>query len=92
MYRIRSTKAYRKAFKRISRHKDFNENVLKEIIRVLASGTRLDAKYQDHQLSGELQEYRECHVQHNLLLEYQKYDDILILLLINIGTHDDLFR
>ncbi|MFH1178445.1 MAG: type II toxin-antitoxin system YafQ family toxin [bacterium] len=92
MYKVRSTKTYRKAYKRVSRHKNFEQSVLDEIIDVLTRGERLEAKYQDHQLSGELQEYRECHIQHNLLLEYQKYDNILVLLLINIGTHDDIFR
>lgn len=92
MYKVRSTKTYRKAYARVSKHKNFNPRVLEEVIEMLARGERLDAKYQDHQLSGELQEYRECHIQHNLLLEYQKHDNILVLLLINIGTHDDIFH
>jgi mRNA interferase YafQ len=92
MYKVRSTKTYRKAHKRVSQHKNFEENVLNEIIDTLARGEKLEPKYQDHKLSGELQEYRECHIQHNLLLEYQKCDNILVLLLVGLGTHDDLFR
>ncbi|MCI8620439.1 MAG: hypothetical protein HFJ50_01035 [Clostridia bacterium] len=33
----------------------------------------------------------ECHIQPDVLLEYQKYDDTLILLLLTIDTHSNLF-
>ena len=92
MYLVRSTKGYRKALTRISKHKDFNEGALKDIVRALAHGEKLEAKYRDHQLTGELKDYRECHIKSDLLLMYQKYEDILILLLVDIGTHDDLFN
>lgn len=92
MYRVILSRRYKTALKRIIRHRDFSHEVLEEVIRTLARGESLGQKYQDHQLSGELQNYRECHIKHNLLLTYQKYEDILVLLLINLGTHDDLFR
>ncbi|MDP2655119.1 MAG: type II toxin-antitoxin system YafQ family toxin [bacterium] len=92
MYRVRSTQAYRKAYKRVSKHKNFDSARLEEIIDTLASGEKLNARYQDHQLSGELQDYRECHVKGDLLLQYQIQNNILVLLLVDIGTHDDLFR
>ncbi len=92
MYKVRSTKAYRKAHKRVSQHKNFEEDVLNEIIDTLARGEKLEPKYQDHQLSGEFKEYRECHVKSNILLMYQKYENVLVLLLVDLGTHDDLFR
>jgi mRNA interferase YafQ len=92
MYKIRSTKAYRKAHKRVSKHKNFKQNVLDEIIDMLARGETLEPRYNDHQLSGEFQDYRECHVKNNILLMYQRHEDILVLLLVDLGTHDDLFR
>lgn len=92
MYKVRSTKAYRKAHKRVSKHKNFEQNVLDEIIDTLARGERLESKYQDHQLTGEFQDYRECHVKNNILLMYQKHENVLVLLLVKLGTHDDLFR
>ncbi len=91
MYRVRSTKAYRKAYKRVSKHKDFNAEMLGEIIDALVAGEKLPANRRDHQLTGELKVYRECHVKDNLLLQYQIHEDILVLLLVNLGTHDDLF-
>jgi mRNA interferase YafQ len=92
MYKVRSTKGYRKALKRISRHKDFSGTILKEVVRTLAQGETLAPNRKDHQLTGEFKEYRECHLQYDLLLMYQIHEDILVLLLVDLGTHDDLFR
>ena len=92
MYIVDSTKAYRKAYKRVSKHKDFNRQVLEYIIDALSRGEKLEPKYQDHQLTGEFKEYRECHLQHNLLLMYQIHENVLVLLLVDLGTHDDLFH
>ena len=92
MYKVHSTKAYRRAYKRVSKHKDFSQDVLDEIIDTLARGEVLKAKYHDHQLTGEFKDSRECHVKNNILLAYRKYEGILVLVLVDIGTHDDLFR
>lgn len=92
MYQVVLSRRYKTSLKRFSRHKDFSNEVLERIVSALARGEKLEPKYQDHQLSGELQDYRECHIKHNVLLTYQKYDDVLLLLLVNLGTHDDLFR
>ena len=91
MYRVRSTKTYRKELKRVSKHRNFDEDSLNDIIDTLKRGEKLELKYLDHQLSGEFEDCRECHVKNNLLLVYQKHEDILVLLLIEIGTHDDIF-
>jgi mRNA interferase YafQ len=92
MYKIGSTKSYRKAYSRVSKHNNFESDVLNEIIDTLASGERLDAKYRDHQLTGEFKDSRECHIKNDILLMYQKHEDILLLLLVDLGTHDDLFN
>ncbi len=89
-YKVILSRRYRTALKRFSRRENFSR-LLERIINVLARGEKLDAKYRDHQLTGELQGYRECHIKDNVLLIYQKHEDILMLLLIDLGTHDDLF-
>lgn len=91
MFTIRSTKAYRKAYKKVSKHKDFDNGLLNKIIDTLAEGKNLDAKYHDHQLSGEMKNFRECHIKNDILLVYQKHEDILILILVDIGSHSSLF-
>ncbi len=91
MYEITSIKRYQKAVKRVSRHKDFDSDTLESVIDKLAKGEKLEAKYKDHQLKGTLKDFRECHVQNDILLVYQKLNDVLILVLVDLGTHSELF-
>lgn len=91
MYTVRSTQAYRKAYKRVLKQKNFSRQTLEEVIHTLARGDKLAPTYLDHQLSGEFKNYRECHLQHDMLLMYQKHENVLVLLLVDLGTHDDLF-
>ncbi|MCX6788071.1 MAG: type II toxin-antitoxin system YafQ family toxin [Candidatus Kaiserbacteria bacterium] len=92
MYRVILSRRYKTALKRFSRHTDFSNQLLEEIIATLARGERLSERHHDHQLTGELKEYRECPVKNDMLLMYQKNEDVLVLLLVDLGTHDDLFR
>ncbi len=61
-------------------------------INTLASGKKLADKYHDHKLTGEYSLYRECHIRPDLLLIYQIKEEVLILVLINIGSHSSLFK
>ncbi|KKQ35835.1 MAG: Addiction module toxin [Candidatus Nomurabacteria bacterium GW2011_GWB1_37_5] len=61
------------------------------VVTMLASGIKLGAEYNDHALRGEYDGYRECHVRGNLLLIYKIKDDVLILVVANIGSHSELF-
>ena len=58
---------------------------------LLASGESMPEKYKDHPLRGELQGYRECHIEPDWLLIYRIVQDELILLAAGTGTHSDLF-
>ena len=50
----------------------------------------MPAKYKDHQLIGNLSDFRECHIEPDWLLLYQIYDDILIISAAATGSHADL--
>ncbi len=93
MYRVRYSKKFSKSFRRLVRGglKKTTQSDIQDTIKLLASGTKLPSSYRDHQLHGEYAEYRECHVQGDLLLIYQIIDAELILLMTNIGSHNDLF-
>ena len=67
-------------------------NLLDDVIDQLRQGIPLDAKYRDHELSGNFAGYRECHVKPDWLLMYLIENDILTLTLIDTGSHSDLFR
>lgn len=51
----------------------------------------LPREYRDHALTGDLADFRECHIEPDWLLMYQIFDDVLILSLTATGTHADLF-
>jgi mRNA interferase YafQ len=93
MYKVKSTKAFEKSYQKIKHSglfkKQARENFI-EAVAILASGEKLSAEYRDHQLSGELKYYRECHIKGDLLLVYEIQNHELVLLLIDIGTHSYL--
>ena len=64
---------------------------LDNIVYKLSHGEKLDKKYKDHILKGKFKGYHECHVQPDWLLIYKIQDDILILTLVDTGSHSDLF-
>ena len=82
----RFKKDYKLAVKR-----RLNIKLLDDTIRMLASGMTLPEEYNDHQLTGNLKNYRECHIQPDWLLMYRIEKDILVLSLQRTGTHSDLF-
>jgi len=43
------------------------------------------------QMSGDMKDFRECHIEPNWLLIYQIFENKLILSASGTGTHSDLF-
>lgn len=67
---------------------------IKKLIRVLsllATGRPLPTQYRDHSLTGNLQDFRECHIEPDWLLMYQIFENTLILSATATGSHADLF-
>ena len=54
-------------------------------------GKPLEPKYRDHQLSGNMSDFRECHIEPDWLLIYRVEDDRLIIIATETGTHANLF-
>ena len=71
------------------RGKDLNK--LETVLDILLLGENLPDKYKDHQLKGEMKDFRECHVEPDWLLIYRKEDTELILYATATGSHADLF-
>ena len=69
--------------------KDINK--LFEVIELLAEGKSLEAKYRDHDLSGNYKGARECHIEPDWLLIYEYRNEILVLVLYRLGTHSEVF-
>ena len=66
-------------------------SLLENVVGKLKNRIPLEEKYQDHPLKGKMSKYRECHIQPDWLLIYLIEEDILVLTLIDTGTHADLF-
>lgn len=94
MYTILRSKNFEKSYKRLkgSVITPSIKTKLEHLVADLATGKKLPPSTKDHKLSGELKDYRECHIKPDLLLGYQIRDKELILLLIDIGSHAYLFN
>ncbi|MGN0750915.1 MAG: type II toxin-antitoxin system YafQ family toxin, partial [Treponema sp.] len=74
-------------------HRTSEENAekIKSTVEMLSKGEPLPERFCDHELTGNYAGHRECHVLPDLLLIYRIFKDILILELVDTGTHSDLF-
>ncbi|MBR1578561.1 MAG: type II toxin-antitoxin system YafQ family toxin [Bacteroidales bacterium] len=84
---------YKKDLKR-ARKRNLPEAELNQVIFDLANDIPLSPDRKDHTLSESLAGFRECHIQPDWLLVYNKEDngELHILNLIRTGTHSDLFK
>ena len=62
---------------------------LREPVEALVTGGALNERYRDHALAGGYRGSRECHIEPDWLLIYERSDRELVL--IRTGTHADLF-
>ena len=76
--------------KAIKRGKDMEK--LKVVINKLVSAEPLESRYRDHQLIGNYQGRRECHIESDWLLVYKQLPNEDTIIFERIGTHSDLFR
>ena len=90
VYQIEITNRFKKSLD-LSFRRNLDLRLLKEVIHVLAKGEKLDAKYRAHTLTGYKTTIWECHVKPDWLLLWQQIDDELVLILLDTGTHSDLF-
>ena len=90
MYKIEFTNEMKRSVKQMrKRGKDMSK--LTAVLTMPASGNPLPPVFHDHQLLGNLKDFRECHIESNWLLLYQYHDEVLTLTATGTGTHSDLF-
>lgn len=90
MLKIKFLNSFKKDYKRIVK-RGYDIALLENVIRMLADGETLPAKYRDHALTGNYSGFRECHIAPDWLLIYEVRESELILVLSRTGTHSDLF-
>lgn len=89
-YEVVLSGRFKKSFKRCAR-RGLDTRILDEVIRILAMGELLPPKYRAHMLCGQYSGYMECHIQPDWLLVWRVDGDRLLLVLVDTGTHADLF-
>lgn len=92
-YVIKRSNNFKKQYKKILKQ---GKDILKmeEVLEKLANGQKLEVKYKDHSLNDNkyYKGCRECHIEPDWLLIYKIINDELILYLVGIGAHTDLFN
>ncbi|MCK4554141.1 type II toxin-antitoxin system YafQ family toxin [Candidatus Parcubacteria bacterium] len=91
MRSLKYSKKFKKELKKINKNANFNIKKLEYIFDLLINGKPLEKKYQDHKLHGEFNNCYECHIKSNLLLIYKIDERNLIIYLLRIGPHSELF-
>ena len=86
------TDQFKRDFKRLLR-KHFDPNKMTAAVKALMAQDKelLKREYPDHALKANSKGYREIHLEGDWLVIYRVESDILELVLVRTGTHDELF-
>lgn len=91
MYFQYHTPKFKKSLKKILHSGKVGRSEIEDVTSVLSLGKKLENKYRDHKLLGEYAGYRECHIRPDLLLLYKIDKKSKVLVLINLGSHSEIF-
>lgn len=90
-YELVLTGKFKKSLK-LAKKRGMNIGLLDSVVDDLLHGIPLAEKFKDHELKGKYKGFRECHIQPDWLLIYLVEEDVLVLTLVDTGTHADLFN
>lgn len=90
MYKVIYTGQFRKSFKRCIR-RGLSVVAFTTVLDILQEKGALPAKYHPHKLQGDYKGCWECHIEPDWLLIWEQDDNHLRLILVDTGTHSDLF-
>lgn len=88
-YTIYTTRQFNKDYDELSKQE---QRLTDEVIDKLASGEKLEAKYNDHPLKGNLKGFRDCHIKFDLVLIYEIDKSVLILTAVRVGKHAKVLK
>lgn len=89
-YSINYSKRFEKDVKRCKK-RGYKLQALFDVIGMLEDTGALPPEYRPHKLSGDREGQWECHIQSDWLLVWEQNDTELTLLLLETGTHSDLY-
>ncbi|OGG45399.1 hypothetical protein A2673_01260 [Candidatus Kaiserbacteria bacterium RIFCSPHIGHO2_01_FULL_50_13] len=94
MYSIVSSHRFSRSLKKIQTSGTFSTSAASNfelIVICLKRGQAVLTTRRDHALASDMSAYRECHIKGDLLLVYRRFDSELIIELVDIGTHAQIF-
>ena len=91
MLNLRFTSQFKKDFK-LAQKRGFNLSEFEIIVNKLRNREPLEEKYKDHQLSGNWKNHRDFHLYPDLVVIYCIKENDLILEMVRMGSHSDLFK
>nr|WP_093002550.1 type II toxin-antitoxin system YafQ family toxin [Rhizobium sp. NFR07] len=87
------SKQFLKDRERMSRSGRYDMGALKTLMLLLmANDAPLPPEYKDHELNGEWDDHRECHVGGDFLLIYSVEEKKNLIVFVATGTHAELFE
>ena len=89
-YSINYSGQFKHSLKRCAK-RGLDVELLREAIKLLERDGYLPDTYRPHILHGKLEGIWECHIKGDWLLLWTQNDNELTLLLLDTGTHADLF-
>lgn len=90
-YDVIVVNSFKKDIKRAAKQGK-NIDLLFEVVDKLSEGQILEPKYKDHKLSGRYEGKRKCHIEPDFLLIYEIREKEIVLILLRVGSHSDLFN
>lgn len=91
IYEIKRTAQFKKDVKRMLKQGKELQDML-DIIEMLQRDIPLPGKCHDHPLAGNWKGKRECHIDPDWLLIYEKYENLLLLTLVRTGSHSQTLK
>jgi mRNA interferase YafQ len=91
MYLVSPNKKFKKQLRKLDRSGGFNREKLDVLLDMLAGRKELPSTYHDHELKGDMEGFRECHLSGDLIVVYGVSDKLKEILLYEIGSHAEIF-
>lgn len=91
MLNLRFTNQFKKDYK-LAQKRGFDLSEFESVVNKLRNKEPLDAKYKDHPLSNNWKNHRDFHLHPDLVVIYCIQENQLILEMVRMGTHSDLFK
>lgn len=91
VYELKKTSQFKASLK-LARKRGLDISLLENVVEKLRMDKPLEQKNHNHEHSGIFKGVWECHIKPDWLLLYFKDEDVLILTLVDTGTHSDIFK